>query len=215
MGVRRSIGLALIVAALTMLTLTWWGTYRGDRAEEEAQRRLAASLTTQVSSPPPPTDSPSSPSDDPTMPEMSSPVLEVPTYSPGDPVATLRVPRLSLEKVMVYGTGTAQLAVGPGMFRTASLPGTLGNLAIAGHRTTHGGPFHDVDDLEPGDPIYVEYGGRTFEYRVRDTIIVGKKETWVTADEPGKSTLSLISCYPLHSNRQRIVVRADLVSPNS
>ena len=36
------------------------------------------------------------------------------------------------------------------------LRGQRGPVAVAGHRTTYGAPFHDVDDLDPGDRIELE-----------------------------------------------------------
>ena len=30
------------------------------------------------------------------------------------------------------------------------MPGAVGNFAVAGHRTTYGRPFHDIDTLRNG-----------------------------------------------------------------
>ena len=35
-------------------------------------------------------------------------------------------------------------------------PGAVGNFAVAGHRTTYGRPFHDIDKLRTGDVVVVE-----------------------------------------------------------
>ena len=90
-----------------------------------------------------------------------------PTADPavGQPVGTLVIPRIGLDQVVVEGTGPSQLAAGPGHYPGTPLPGQQGNAAIAGHRTTHGRPFYDLDALASGDPITVTTLQGTFHYR--------------------------------------------------
>src|ERR687891_388356 len=45
------------------------------------------------------------------------------------------------------------LRSGPGHYPGTSLPGARGTVAIAGHRSTYGAPFRDVDEFERGDRI--------------------------------------------------------------
>ena len=42
----------------------------------------------------------------------------------------------------------ADLRKGPGHYPDTPLPGVMGNMAIAGHRTTYGHPFGDLDQLD-------------------------------------------------------------------
>ena len=56
-------------------------------------------------------------------------------------------------------------ARGPGTTRARRLPGHEGNSAIAGHRTTYGAPFGDLDQLDPGDEINVTTVQGRFLYR--------------------------------------------------
>ena len=56
---------------------------------------------------------------------------------------------------VVAGVGREDLKKGPGHYPETPMPGQLGNSAIAGHRTTYGEPFFDLDELEPGDEIIV------------------------------------------------------------
>jgi len=55
----------------------------------------------------------------------------------------------------VEGTSRDDLKKGPGHYPGTPLPGTIGNAAIAGHRTTYLHPFWGVDDLVPGDVIII------------------------------------------------------------
>ena len=78
------------------------------------------------------------------------------------------------------GTGTADLRRGPGHYPDTPLPGQRGTVAIAGHRTTYGAPFHDVDDLRRGDAIVLSMPYGRFTYRVQRTRIVAPTATEVT-----------------------------------
>ncbi len=71
----------------------------------------------------------------------------------GDPVARLKIPEIDVDVVVVAGVSVEDLKRGPGHYPGTPLPGQYGNAVIAGHRTTYGRPFHDIDDLEPGDQI--------------------------------------------------------------
>ncbi len=65
----------------------------------------------------------------------------------GDPIARIEMPAIGTDHIVVAGVGVDELQQGPGHFPDTPLPGQLGNAAIAGHRTTYGQPFHDVDRL--------------------------------------------------------------------
>ena len=80
-------------------------------------------------------------------------------------------------------------------------------MAIAGHRTTHGAPFRNIDQLDPGDSIEVEMPYGTFYYRVERTRIVDPTALWVK-DKVGYNRLILSACHPLYSAAQRGRVRA-------
>src|SRR3954447_5355399 len=76
-----------------------------------------------------------------------------PTFNDGDPVTRLEIPKMSLDEIVVSGVGTDDLKKGPGHYSQTPLPGEHGNAAIAGHRTTYGAPFLDIDNLQPGDEV--------------------------------------------------------------
>lgn len=128
---------------------------------------------------------------------------------PGDPLGRIRMPRIGVSEVFVEGTGTADLRKGPGHYPATPLPGQHGTVAIAGHRTTYGAPFHDVDELRPGDRIELAMPYGRFTYRVERTRIVPPTATEVT-DRVGYDRLVLSACHPLYSAAQRIIVFARL-----
>ena len=127
----------------------------------------------------------------------------------GDPLGRIRMPSIGVSEVFVEGTGTGDLRRGPGHYPATPLPGQRGTVAIAGHRTTYGAPFHDVDDLDRGDRIELAMPYGRFTYRVERTRIVPPTATEVT-DRVSYDRLVLSACHPLYSAAQRIVVFARL-----
>jgi sortase A len=88
----------------------------------------------------------------------------------------------------------------------------LGNSAIAGHRTTHGAPFGKINDLEAGDDIIVTTLAGQYIYVVTGKTIVDPSDysLVIPTNDATKATLTLTSCHPAYSTRQRLVVFAQL-----
>jgi sortase A len=141
----------------------------------------------------------------------------------GDAVARIEIPRIDVDKFVVQGTGVPDLRKGPGHYMDTPMPGDDGNAAIAGHRTTYGAPFGDIDQLEPGDVIFVTTLAGRFEYRVMGAdrsqaggdpasghFIVKPTDVFVL-DNFGDNRLTLTACHPKYSARQRIIVAAELI----
>lgn len=129
---------------------------------------------------------------------------------PGQPLGRIVIPKLGIDPVFVNGTTSADLRKGPGRYPETSVPG-LGLLtAIAGHRTTFGAPFRNIDDLAKGNEIVLELPYGTFTYRVTGHEIVDD-EDWSVIDPRGYDTLVLSACHPLYSAEQRWIVYAKLI----
>ena len=111
------------------------------------------------------------------------------------------------------GTTRANLADGPGHHLDSPWLGASGNTVIAGHRTSHGAPFYDLDKLKVGDLISVtDVQGRVWAYRVRENpFIVDDEEVAAVYSQPIPPELTLVTCTPIGSTAQRLVVKADLV----
>ena len=69
----------------------------------------------------------------------------------GEPVARIIIPRINVNQIVVEGTDRDDLRKGPGHYTKSPFPGQEGNAAIAGHRTTYGAPFGNLDQLEDKD----------------------------------------------------------------
>ena len=128
--------------------------------------------------------------------------------------AAFRIPKLGLDVVVFEGVTTSTLKKGPGHMPWTPLPGQPGNAVISGHRTTYGRPFFDLDLLEPGDMIEVETAIGVHIYEVRESFVVDPTGVWVTDPRDG-AWLTLTTCNPKYSARERLIITAELVDgPN-
>ncbi|CAB4732571.1 unannotated protein [freshwater metagenome] len=130
----------------------------------------------------------------------------------GDPIAIIDMPTIGVTKYVVAGVQTADLKKGPGHYPGTPFPGELGNASIAGHRTTYGEPFRHLDDLNLGDPIIItDLLGRQFTYLVTNQQVVGATDSWVVATtDRNKAILTLTTCHPEFSAKQRLIISAEL-----
>lgn len=138
----------------------------------------------------------------------------------GDGLGVLHVPALGQdwEWVIVEGVSDDDLAKGPGHFPGTALPGAVGNFAVAGHRSTHGEPFADLDQLEVGDPVVVETVDGWLVYQVTWERILSPSATEVldpVAGHPGEKaeqrTMTLVTCHPRWGSSERLVIGTQLV----
>lgn len=133
----------------------------------------------------------------------------------GDSLTRLKMPDIDVDVVVVEGTTASALRAGAGHYPDTPLPCELGNVAIAGHRTTYGRPFHNVDLLEKGSEITLETPIGTCTYEVsEDPFPVSPNRLDVIANTPEEATLTLTTCHPKGSARQRLIIKATLVSSN-
>ncbi len=130
----------------------------------------------------------------------------------GDPLTDIKIPKLGVSTTVVEGTSASALRAGAGHYPQSPLPCETGNVAIAGHRTTYGKPFADIDRLAVGDTIALETPVGSCAYRVNRPPFVTQPNDWsVVANNPANRTLTLTTCHPKGSARQRLVVQATLV----
>ena len=150
----------------------------------------------------------------------------VPPVELGTGIAVLRIPRLGdwndRPPVVVEGVSTSDLKKGPGHIPGTALPGEVGNVVLSGHRTTYGAPFERFDELQPGDAVVVETRDTWFTYTVRGTRIVRPSAVEVTYPVPGdrgatptQRLLTMTTCHPRFSARQRMVVSAELTATDA
>jgi sortase A len=130
----------------------------------------------------------------------------------GDSLTRIKIPRIGVDTVVVEGTTMSALRAGAGHYPSTPLPCEVGNVAIAGHRTTYGKPFHDLDVLESGDRITLETPIGSCTYEVERTWITDPSDIGVVANTPDAARLTLTTCHPKGSARERLILRATMVS---
>ena len=158
-------------------------------------------------------------------------LIREPRPAIGEAAGTIRIPTIGIGWTVVEGIARSTLKKGAGHMPATPLPGQPGNAVVSGHRTTFGAPFHNADDLEAGDLIFWDspiIGTHT--YVIRDTQIVRPTALWVTGhlmfddgsvrpapgQQAGSAWLTLTTCHPKFSARQRLIVFAELVDgPNA
>jgi len=129
----------------------------------------------------------------------------------GDAIARIRIPQLDLNLVVVNGTSVSDLRRGPGRHLETYMPGEHELVYIAGHRTTYGAPFGDINELKPGDTITLELPYATIVYRVTRDRIVDDNDVSVL-ESPHHEQLVLQACHPRFFASQRYLVYATPVS---
>jgi sortase A len=129
----------------------------------------------------------------------------------GDSLTRIKIPAINVDVMVVAGTSASALRAGAGHYPETPLPCEDGNVGIAGHRTTYGRPFANLDLLKPGDDIILETPIGSCRYKVaKRPFIVAPTDTWVVDPTP-EAMLTLTTCHPKHSAAQRLIVQAQLV----
>jgi sortase A len=134
---------------------------------------------------------------------------------PGEGFALLSIPRLR-DQVwnipVLHGVGDDELRSGIGHYPDSARPGEYGNFALAGHRTAHGEPFADFDELRVGDEVIVRTPANRYVYTLVRDAVVEPEEVWVvspraaqTVGAVGEPLITLVTCTPKWSTSQRWV----------
>jgi sortase A len=129
----------------------------------------------------------------------------------GDSLTRIKIPALGLDTVVVEGITPSALRAGAGHYPQTPLPCETGNVSIAGHRTTYGRPFGNIDQLKPGDTIELTtpIGGCVYQV-AKDPYVVAPTDLSVI-DPTGERSLTLTTCHPKGSAAQRLVIRGTWV----
>lgn len=138
---------------------------------------------------------------------------------PGEGMALIRIPTLGedVRHVVVEGVEAADLRKGPGHYPGTAPPGRRGNFAVAGHCTTYGGPFRQLDELDIGDEIVVDTRRRRYTYRVTQRRVVPPTATEAIAQvpfrpgrKPTRRYITLTTCHRRYLATDRLVVIGEL-----
>lgn len=145
---------------------------------------------------------------------------------PGEPIviaepenavrfANLIVPRFGADysRPIAEGVGVKDvLNQGIGHYPGTQMPGAIGNVALAGHRTGWGAPLGDIANLQVGDSIYLETEDGWYRYEFRSLEYVMPSGIGVLSPVPqsegataGDRILTVTSCNPKLTAAERII----------
>ena len=126
-------------------------------------------------------------------------------YTP-DVFGKLEIESIKLNQFIVSGTDEQSLEFGPGHYIQTAFPGAGGNVGIAGHRTTFGAPFANLDKVELGDELILTVGANKYHYEVDEVTIVEAVGGEYVLYNRGDDRLTLTTCHPKYSAKQRLIV---------
>lgn len=99
-------------------------------------------------------------------------------------------------------------------------PGERGNVVIFGHSSgqiwapgNYKFIFSRLEQLKKDDKVFISYQGVKYIYKIDSTTIVAPTDVSVL-QPTNDNTLTLITCHPVGSNAERLIVRAKQISPD-
>lgn len=131
--------------------------------------------------------------------------------------ARLRIDRVKIDGPLVEGQDESAMNNGFWHYPSASPYDTKGNSIIIGHRylklPPHKDTFYNLDKVKQGDIVVVESLYGTVKYKVRTIWLINVSEVSVL-DQTENAQLTLITCHPLWTSKQRLVIIADQIERN-
>ncbi len=136
----------------------------------------------------------------------------------------LVIPKLNIHVPVVWNSSAdeatmlANLQKGVAHYGFTSVPNdTNGNVFITGHSSYYWWDkgkyktvFATISELVPGDQLFIQYQNRVYLYEMTDKKTVSPSDVSVTDPTP-TPTLSLMTCVPVGTALNRLVVRSKLV----
>lgn len=136
---------------------------------------------------------------------------------------TLYIPKISVKAPVIWNVKEPdileQLKNGVAHYDTTAMPGDEGKVFVTGHSSNYWwikSPYNEVfallDKVEIGDNIYLTYQGREYIYQITNKQVVKPSEVNVMDPDP-QPTISLMTCVPVGTNLNRLIVTAKQISP--
>jgi len=138
----------------------------------------------------------------------------------------LLIPKLQVNAPIVYSASAAEEAIladlkaGVSHYPGTANPGQIGNIVITGHSSFYwwdDGKYNQVfsllENLAAGDKIYIGANGKRYIYQVSELKVINPEDVQVLA-QSRDSRLSLITCVPVGTNSQRLIVSAVQIEPD-
>jgi sortase A len=149
-----------------------------------------------------------------TLPLPDPPPADPYAATPRLPIGILSIPKLGVRVELMQGITLTVIDRGAGHWPGTPMPGELGNMVIAGHRTLYQKPFARLNELVPGDKVLFDtVDGKHWTYEVRGIIIVPASHIGL-ASQHNAHTATLFACHPKGQATHRIVAKLMLLGPD-
>ncbi len=125
----------------------------------------------------------------------------------------LIIPDMHLDEKIWVGNNEKLVNKGVWHIPHSSTPDKGSNTVLVGHRFSYKDPavFYHMDKLKQDDLITLAWGGKLYTYKVNETKIVKPTDIYIE-DASQDPMLTLYTCHPIWSTRERLVVTAKLES---
>ena len=202
------IGELLITCGVILLLFVvwelWWTNIEANSAQQAAVSQFAQDFQGPVA--PPVAVAP---------PDFGQPIVMAEPSDPSAVFGVVYIPRFgaTYSRPLVEGVGQAQLdTLGLGRYDSSTMPGGVGNFAVAGHRQTHGAVLDAIHTLVPGDKIYVQTkdGYYTYVFRNNQIVLPSRGDILLPVPTqagatPTERLMTMTSCNPRFGAEERIV----------
>lgn len=156
-----------------------------------------------------------------TITNLTLPPLPLPDQLPVDWYADtpevvmgrIKIPKFDVDEPLQEGFTLTAINRGPGWWPGTARPGELGNMVVAGHRTTYSKPFNRIDELVAGDKVIFSMPTGDITYEVRGVIVVPENHIGIAA-QTYSHVATLFACHPKGSATHRIVAKLRLLRPD-
>jgi sortase A len=129
----------------------------------------------------------------------------------------LDIPRLKMHEQIHTGDSLYELNKGAWRIPETSTPDRGSNTVLAGHRFTYTSPkgvFYFLDKIRVNDKVTIYWQKSEYTYRVAKIIVVPSTAVEIQAPS-NEPKLTLFTCTPLWTAKDRLVIQADLVAKRS
>ena len=142
----------------------------------------------------------------------------------------LIIPKINVDVPVIYDVGydhdSQMAAMEKGVAHFAipgadSKPGQVGNTVFSGHSSNdlfepgdYKFVFAQLDKLQTGDTIYVNYNSVRYTYSITKKQVVKPSDVQALYGYSDKPYLTLITCTPLGTSKDRLLVTAEQISPD-
>ena len=128
------------------------------------------------------------------------------------PIAIMEIPSIKLKQPVVEGITEDVIKYFLGKFPESTMPGEVGNFAVAGHRVSDfTDAFINLYKVKPGDNVIVTTKDGKYTYEVEESFIVDPEQVEVL-ENADYEKITLITC--TIGSKRRVIVTGKLIEKN-